>query len=368
MKILLTGGGTGGHIVPFLSVVEEVRKREPDAKFLFVGPKSDFNESLRAAGIEVREIRAGKIRRYFSLQNFLDFFNLLIGTDEAFFHILAYKPDVIFSKGGFASVPVVLAASYTRTPVLTHESDTVPGLANRLIGRFARKIFISFPKTQDYFPYAKTIVTGNPIRGDILRGDRERARRFFSLREHIPVVLVFGGSQGAQRINETLLEALPLITEKYFVIHVCGAKNFDSIKRRVSEMNMTHRDRYREYPYLHEEMKDAFAICDYVISRAGANSLAEIMALNKPSLIIPLSTAAGNHQYFNAKYFADEEYILMLSEDELNAETLSDKLDELNERKDELVANMTRLDAAPKGKRPEEIIAEELLKVKKTND
>lgn len=363
MKILLTGGGTGGHLIPLLSVVAEIRKRDEKAQFLFVGPKSDFNDALRAVGIEVREVSAGKIRRYFSWENFIDIFKVLIGTDEALFYILKFKPDVVFSKGGFASFPAVLAASYLRVPILTHESDTVPGLANKIIGKFASKIFISFPKTKDYFPESKVVVSGNPIRGDILEGNKGMARDFFKCWEELPVLMVFGGSQGAQKINEILSESLGEILQKFQVIHICGAKNLEDIKNKFDALNVENKNRYKIYPYLHEEMKDAFAISDFVISRAGANSLSEIIALQKPSLIIPLSTAANNHQYHNAKYFVDENLVLMVEEKELDKNKFLEKVEELLSRKDELVDNLKEYNNSMGGKKPAEIIAEEILKV-----
>lgn len=367
MKILLTGGGTGGHLIPLLSVIAEIRKRQPDVEFLFVGPKSDFNEALRAEGIAIKEVNAGKFRRYFSLDNFLDIFKVLIGIDEAIFHIIRFKPDVVFSKGGFASVPAVVAASYTMVPILTHESDTVPGMANKFIGKFASKIFISFPATRRYFPDYKIVVSGNPIREDILHGDKNRAQRFFNLRENLPVVLVFGGSQGAQNINELLLGSLPKLLEKFQIIHVCGSKNYSGFERKIGDMPLSPeaRKRYKSYAYLGEEMKDAFALSDFVVSRAGANSLSEIIALKKPSLIIPLPGAANNHQYQNAKYFADENLILMAEEKDLDAEKFSDRLEDLQSKRDEIVSNLKKYNASLEGKKAAEIIAEEILKMKK---
>lgn len=364
MKILLTGGGTGGHLIPLLSVVSEIRKRDGAAEFLFVGPKSDFNEDLKSAGIEFREVKAGKIRRYFSWENFTDIFKVLIGTDEAFFHILRFKPDVIFSKGGFASFPAVLAASYLRIPILTHESDTVPGFANKLIGKFASKIFISFSETRDYFPDSKIIFSGNPIREDILQGDKARARKFFAFEDDLPVLMVFGGSQGAQRINEILKESLEEILQKFQVIHICGTKNFEEIKTKFSSLSIQNKNRYKVYPYLHDEMKDAFAISDFVISRAGANSLSEIVALRKPSLIIPLPSAANNHQYHNARYFADENLVLMLEEKDLDKNKFLEKIEELQNRKREITDNLKKYNDSTGGRKPAEIIAEEILKVK----
>ncbi|MFA7169744.1 MAG: undecaprenyldiphospho-muramoylpentapeptide beta-N-acetylglucosaminyltransferase [Candidatus Paceibacterota bacterium] len=363
MKILLTGGGTGGHLIPLLSVIEEIRKRDKGAEFLFVGPKSDFNETLRNAGIEVKEVNAGKFRRYFSLQNFVDVFKVLVGIDEAIFHIWKFKPDVVFSKGGFASVPAVMAASYLRIPILTHESDTVPGLANKIIGKMAKKVFISFPESRNYFLDSKIVVSGNPIRDDILKGDGNRARRFFGLRENLPVVLVFGGSQGAQRINEILLDSLGQILADFQVVHICGKNNFEDIEKSVEGLEVENKNRYKAYPYLGEEMKDALALSDFIVSRAGANSLAEIIALEKPSLIIPLSSAAGNHQYHNAKYFADQKMLLTVEEKDLDGGSFLRKMKKLQDKKAEIVENLRKYNNSLENRKPAEIIAEEVLKV-----
>lgn len=351
--------------MPLLSVIDEIKKRDPDAEFLFLGPKSDFNDTLREKGIEVREINAGKFRRYLSLENFLDIFKVLVGTDEALIYILGFKPDVVFSKGGFASVPAVFAAWLIKLPVLTHESDTVPGLANRFIGRCAAKIFVGFPEAEKHFPKHKVIVSGNPIRADLGQGDRDRAQRFFTLRENLPVLLVFGGSQGAYRINELLLRSLDRVLEKFQVIHICGKNNIEEVQEEVAKLQLAHKGRYKAYPYLDEEMKDAFAFADFAVSRAGAGSLSEIVALQKPSLIIPLPSAANDHQYHNARYFAEEKMVLLAEQKDLDADKFLEKLSELEERKGELVANLKKYTAAASSKKPEEIIAEEILKFKK---
>ncbi len=351
--------------MPLLSIVSEIKRRDRNAEFLFVGPKSDFNEAIAAAGIEVREVNAGKFRRYFSLENLSDMFKVLVGIDESIFHILRWKPDVVFSKGGFASVPAVIAASYTRVPVLTHESDAAAGLANKIIARVAKKIFVSFPESKEHFPEHKVVLSGNPIRSDILHGDRTRAQRFFGLRENLPVVLVFGGSQGAQNVNALLSESLGEILEKHQIIHVCGKNNFEEIEKRLDGMNIPNKHRYKVYPYLDEEMKDAFALSDFVVSRAGANSLSEIIALGKPSLIIPLPSAANNHQYLNAKYFADQGIILLAEEKDLDGVKLLEKLSELTAKKTELTENLKKYNAAMPAAKPAEIIAEEVLKFRK---
>lgn len=334
MKILLTGGGTGGHLIPLLGVVSELKKISAEKKlgkpeFLLITPASGFNKNISEEGIRIKTIRAGKLRRYFSWENFKDILKIPVGIIQSLYHISKFKPDVVFSKGGFASVPPVIAAWILRVPIVTHESDIVPGLANRIIVRFASKILISFSATEKYFDKNKVVLTGNPIRSDITQGSCENALKFFKLSPDLPTVLIFGGSQGARKINEMVLEILPNLTEKCQVIHQCGDKNYEETKNKISKLNLKYPERYCVYSFIKEEMKDAYAIADIVIGRAGANSLAEIVALNKPSILIPLSTSASNHQLKNAEFFVEKNASLAIDETTNNSQDLSNAIFEL---------------------------------------
>ena len=346
MKILLTGGGTGGHLIPLLGVVSELgkiclEKGIEKPKFLLITPASGFNQNISEAGIQIKTIKAGKLRRYFSWENFRDILKIPVGIVQSLYYVHKFKPNVVFSKGGFASVPPVIASWILRIPIITHESDIVPGLANRIIARFAFKILISFSAAEKYFNKNKVVLTGNPIRSDIKDGSRENALKFFKLSPDLPTVLIFGGSQGAQKINEMVLEILPDLIEKCQIIHQCGDKNYEEIKTGVhsleckkfnsNEINSYRlkpelQNRYRLYPFIKEEMKDAYAIADIVISRAGANSLAEIVALQKPNILIPLSTSANNHQPENAKFFAEKNASLIIDETVNNSQDLSEAI------------------------------------------
>ena len=328
MKILLTGGGTGGHLIPLLGVVSELKKISAEKnlgepEFLLITPASGFNKNISDAGIKIKTIKAGKLRRYFSWENLKDVFKIPVGAIQSLFYIYRFKPNVVFSKGGFASVPPVIAAWILRIPIVTHESDIIPGLANRIIARFASKILISFSAAEKYFNKNKIILTGNPIRSDIAQGSRENALGFFKLSSDLPTILIFGGSQGAQKINEMILEILPELTEKCQIIHQCGDKNYEEIKNEISNLNLKYQERYRVYPFIKEEMKDAYALAEIVISRAGANSLAEIVALNKPNILIPLSTSANNHQPENAKFFVKKKASLIIDEIANNPQDLA---------------------------------------------
>ena len=346
MKILLTGGGTGGHLIPLLGVVSELgkiclEKGIEKPKFLLITPASGFNQNISEAGIQIKTIKAGKLRRYFSWENFRDILKIPVGIVQSLYYVHKFKPNVVFSKGGFASVPPVIASWILRIPIITHESDIVPGLANRIIARFAFKILISFSAAEKYFNKNKVVLTGNPIRSDIKDGSRENALKFFKLSPDLPTVLIFGGSQGAQKINEMVLEILPDLIEKCQIIHQCGDKNYEEIKTGVhsleckkfnsNEINSYRlkpelQNRYRLYPFIKEEMKDAYAIADIVISRAGANSLAEIVALQKPNILIPLSTSANNHQPENAKFFAEKNASLIIDETVNNSQDLAEAI------------------------------------------
>ncbi len=371
MKILLTGGGTGGHLIPLLGVVSELKKISAERKlekpeFLLIAPASGFNKNISDAGIKIKIIKAGKLRRYFSLENIIDIFKIPIGAIQSLCYIRKFKPNVVFSKGGFASVPPVIAAWTLRIPIVTHESDIVPGLANKIIARFASKILISFSVTEKYFDKNKVVLTGNPIRSDIVQGSRENALKFFKLSPDLPTILIFGGSQGARKINEMALEILPELLKKYQVIHQCGIKNYDKTKNIVSSFNLKNQGRYRLYPYLNKEMKDAYAVADIVISRAGANSLAEIVSLKKLNILVPFSTAASNHQFKNAKFFVEKKASLAIDETVNNSQDLADAIFKLLSNRDlqdqmkQKLSGMASLQIAAYK------IAEEIIKVSDT--
>jgi UDP-N-acetylglucosamine--N-acetylmuramyl-(pentapeptide) pyrophosphoryl-undecaprenol N-acetylglucosamine transferase len=333
MKILFTGGGTGGHLVPLLAIISELKKLNAEKKIklelMLIVPDSKLNTGALGKEIKIKTIKAGKLRRYFSLENIVDIFKVPIGVVQSLCYMYSFRPDVVFSKGGFASVPPVIAAWIFKIPVLTHESDIVPGLANRIISFFSKTIFVSFSDAERYFPNEKVVFTGGVVRSEIFNGDRYRARKIFGLEENLPTVLIFGGSQGAKRINEVVLQALPRVLEKCQVIHICGTNNYQETVKSIEKLGLKNIGRYKVYPYLESEMKEAYALADIVVSRAGANSLSEIIALEKPSIVIPLPTSANSHQMKNAMYFSRKGMLILLKEEELNAGKLSEKIFEL---------------------------------------
>jgi len=333
MKILFTGGGTGGHIFPIIAIAREIRRRKPKDKleFFYLGPKDEFASILLSQeGINVKTIFAGKIRRYFSFKNFIDIFKILIGIPQAFFYIFFSTPDLIFSKGGYGSFPVVLSGWLLRVPIFLHESDTVPGLTNKILGKFALEIFVSFPRT-DFFSPKKMILTGNPIRKEILEGVKEKSNELFNLSGERPVILILGGSQGAQKINDVLLIILPEMLKEFEIIHQCGEKNFKQVKAEANTVIPEElRKYYHIFPFLREsEMAHAYQVSDIIISRAGSGSIFEIAAAGKPSILIPLKTAAQNHQIKNAYQYARLGAAIVIEEENLTAHFFLKKINYL---------------------------------------
>lgn len=360
MRILLTGGGTGGHVFPILAVVNELKRLSKESvDFLWIGSrKGPERDSAKKHGIAYKSICTGKFRRYFSWLNFLDIFRIPIGKVQAFFIIRSFRPDAIFSKGGYVSLPAVLAGWSLKIPSLIHESDTVPGLANRFLSKFVLRIAISFKETEKYFPTSKCILTGNPIRPEILEGSRERGFRYFGLEYGKLIILVTGGSQGSRKINEVVIKILPKLLEKYQLIHLCGKRNLSAVSRKLPAVSLKS---YKLYPFLPErQMADALAVADLVVSRAGANLLAELAVLGKPSVLVPLPTAASDHQRKNARVFEKENATFVIEEKDLAHDTLFKEINWLfghRERLDKMSGNVLKL-ARPNAARR---IAEEIL-------
>jgi UDP-N-acetylglucosamine--N-acetylmuramyl-(pentapeptide) pyrophosphoryl-undecaprenol N-acetylglucosamine transferase len=300
MRIVLTGGGTAGHIVPNFAVIEELRK-SGNHDFLYIGSSSGIEKKMvEDFGIKYKGVACGKLRRYFSFQNFVDFFKVPVGIIQSCRALRKFKAEVVFSKGGFVGLPVVVAAWILRIPSVIHESDLVPGLANKISARFANKICVSFPETNKFFPkFAnKIVLTGNPIRNFIGAGNVEKGLKLTGLNKDKPIVLFMGGSQGAKQINDLVRKTLPLLLKKFQIIHLCGKGNVDSSCVAGG---------YVQYEYLGGDLPDVFALCDVVVTRGGANSLSEFAFLKKKAVVIPLEIGASRgDQIQNADFFADK--------------------------------------------------------------
>ncbi|MFA6991769.1 MAG: UDP-N-acetylglucosamine--N-acetylmuramyl-(pentapeptide) pyrophosphoryl-undecaprenol N-acetylglucosamine transferase [Candidatus Gracilibacteria bacterium] len=302
MRIAFTGGGTGGHVLPCIAVIDELEKRKIKDDFLYIGSKNGPEKKLiERLGVPFFGIQSGKMRRYFSWQNFLDFFRFFIGVYQAKKLLARFKPKVVFSKGGYVSLPVTVAAKRLRIPVILHESDVSPGLANRIAMRSADKICVSFDETKKYIKpkYLKRVfVTGNPVRESVLNGDRKRGFEFTGLNPKKPVLLVIGGSSGAVQLNILVAAALKKLLNKYQVVHLVGKGN---------RMDNLIGNGYVQYEYLDKKLKDVYAISNLVVSRGGANALFELALLDKKVLIVPLShSASRGDQFENAKIFVEK--------------------------------------------------------------
>lgn len=334
-RIVLTGGGTGGHIFPLVAIAEEMRKQYDDIDFLYIGTKAQMGEVakqvMEEVGIPTKNVATGKMRRYFSLQYFLDFFRIPFGIIQSLYHLLVYMPDAVFSKGGYASVPVVIAAAIYRIPVLTHDSDAVPGWANRIGGKLSRYIAISYAESEKYFLARKTVLTGNPLREVVLQGDCARGYERWGFSESRPTLLVVGGSQGAKVINDAILRVLPQLSKLVQVLHVTGKDHYEKAKNLAAEYGFkSGRHRYFAVPFLNrEEMADAYAVADIVISRSGANSITELAATKKVVIFVPLKRSANDHQRMNAFEIAKIGGALVMEETNLGSNLLLEKIEEL---------------------------------------
>ena len=332
-RIILTGGGTAGHVTPNIALIPALK--ELGYEIRYIGSYDGIEKSLMEdLGIEYRGISSGKLRRYFSLKNFTDPFRVIRGFFEAGRLLDEFKPDVVFSKGGFVSVPVVIAAGRKHIPAIIHESDMTPGLANKLCFKSAGKICCNFPETLEYLPKDKAVLSGSPIREELLKGDADRARDFTGLNNDKPVVMVIGGSLGAANVNKAIRSILPALLKKYNVIHLTGkGKGDDSLNGTAG---------YLQYEYIKDELKDLFALADVVVSRAGANAICELLALKKPNLLIPLPSASSRgDQLLNASSFRKQGFSMMLTEDELTDDRLLEMIDELYSDRDNYIKAMS---------------------------
>lgn len=333
-KIILTGGGTAGHVTPNLALLPALR--EEDFEIHYIGSYNGIERRLiEATSIPYDGISSGKLRRYFDLKNFSDPLRVLKGYFEARKLMKKYKPDIVFSKGGFVAVPVVLAAKHYKVPVIIHESDMTPGLANKICIPAASKVCCNFPETLKYLPEDKAVLTGSPIREELLHGDRLAGLQYAHLSADRPVILIIGGSLGSVTVNQAVRGILPQLLKTYQVIHICGKGNLDE--------SLIDTEGYVQYEYVDAPLKHLFAAADVVISRAGANSICELLALRKPNLLIPLSAAASRgDQILNADSFARQGFSKVLKEEELSDETLSTAVFDLYKNRETYINAMEK--------------------------
>lgn len=331
-RIILTGGGTAGHVTPNIALLPRLKELGYDIQYIgsYTGIEKELIEPF---GIPYHGISSGKLRRYFSVQNFTDPFRVLKGFREAHKLIRQLKPDVIFSKGGFVSVPVVIAGKRCKVPVIIHESDMTPGLANKIAIPSAAKVCCNFPETLKSLPEGKAVLTGSPIRQELLSGNKIAAMDMCHFTSDKPVILVIGGSLGAVAVNNAVREALPELLKDFQIIHLCGKGKMDESLKDV--------EGYCQFEYIKNELRNLFALADIVISRAGANAICELLALHKPNLLIPLSAnASRGDQILNARSFERQGFSLVLEEEQLTKETLLNAVKTLYENRTTFINSM----------------------------
>lgn len=320
-KIVLTGGGTAGHVTPNLALLPALKKNGYD--ITYIGSYDGIEKRLISDfEIPYVGISTGKFRRYLDVKNLTDPFRVIKGFSEARRFLKEYKPDVVFSKGGFVSVPVVRAASSLGIPCVIHESDMTPGLANKLCIPVAKKICCNFPETLKLLPADKAVLTGSPIREELSQGNKLAGLDMCGFSANKPVIMVIGGSLGAANVNKAVREALPQLLEDFQIVHLCGKDKIDNLLLNTSG--------YKQFEYIKAELKDLFAMADIVISRAGANAICELLALKKPNILIPLpASSSRGDQLLNAASFEAQGFSIVINEDDLSTDLLVARVQEL---------------------------------------
>lgn len=333
-RIILTGGGTAGHVTPNMALVPTLIDEGYDISYIgsYNGMEKKLIEDI---GIPYYGISSGKLRRYFDIKNFSDPFRVIKGFFEAKTLLKKLKPDVVFSKGGFVTVPVVMAAKKLHIPVIIHESDMTPGLANKLSIPSASKVCCNFPETIKHLPEGKAVLTGSPIREELFQGDRREGLRLCEFTENKPVLLIIGGSLGSVAINNAIRDNLDALLEKYQIIHLCGRNNLDQ--------RLLEKKGYQQFEYVKKELKHYFACADVVVSRAGANAICELLALRKPNILIPLGLdASRGDQILNAKSFEKQGYSYVIQEKDVTGDTLLNAVNTVFDHRQDYIQTMNQ--------------------------
>lgn len=368
LRVLLTGGGTGGHIYPLIAVSAELQRLcEEQEIFLdlrYLGAYGNYRELLELNNILVRRVAQSKLRRYFSLYNFIDGPKFIYSLWQALFKMFWFMPDILFSKGGPGALAVVLAAKFYRIPIIVHESDTVPGLTNLLSGKYAKIILTSFSQTAGYFSHKETIIVGNPIRRYLLNGieneSKEKSKHIFGFSSDLPLILIIGGSQGSSKINEFILDNLPTLLEVTQILHQTGVSNYEEVIKEtafvVEKLPEDLVKRYKAVNYFGDEIRSAYIAADLVVTRASAGAIFEVAAFGKPSILVPLSpeVAAFDHQTKNAYDYASNGSALVIEQTNLLPNLFLSQAQkilqnpELANSMSQAARNFSKLDAASK--------------------
>ncbi|MBU3142370.1 undecaprenyldiphospho-muramoylpentapeptide beta-N-acetylglucosaminyltransferase [Clostridium sp. CF012] len=331
-KIIMTGGGSAGHVTPNLALIPKLKMLGYEIQY--IGTKEGIERKIiEDENIKYYPISSGKLRRYFDMKNFSDPLKVIKGIFDAKKIMKIEKPDIVFSKGGFVSVPVVLAAYFSKIPVIAHECDITPGLANKLAAPYCTKVCVTFPEALNEIKGGKGMVTGNPIRRELFLGSKIKAKEICGFINEKPILLVIGGSLGSKVINEAIRTKLEKLILKYNIIHICGKDNIDK--------SLQNKAGYVQFEYVVEELPHLLAAADLVVSRAGANAIFELLALRKPNLLVPLSAKASRgDQILNARSFEKSGYSMVIQDEELTPEHLQTKINELYNDSEKYISNM----------------------------
>lgn len=324
-KIVLTGGGTAGHVTPNIALIPYLQKEGYDV--YYIGSNGGMEEELiKKCGIPYYGVSSGKLRRYFDKKNFSDIFKVLKGILQSKHIIKKIKPNVVFSKGGFVAVPVVVGAALNKVNVVCHESDITPGLANKLAMPFAKAVCTTFPEAVKHIKDNKGIHTGTPIRDMLFKGSKEKGIAMCGFSGNKPVILIMGGSQGSVKVNNSVRELLGKLLPKYDIVHLCGKGNLDE--------NLNNKEGYKQFEYVSDELPNLFAMADMVISRAGSNAICEFLALHKPMLLIPLGkNASRGDQILNAQSFKKQGFAEVIDEEKMTKGSLFDTINRVYENR-----------------------------------
>lgn len=367
LRILLTGGGTGGHIYPILAITEEIKQKQSDLDLRYFGAPGAYQNLLEANGIRISKILSSKLRRYFDIKNFLDIPRFIFSFFQALWKVFWFMPDVLFSKGGPGALAIVLACRFYRIPIIIHESDSVPGLTNRISARYAKRIGISFASTAEFLK-GQIALIGNPIRSSLIKeaSEKEAAKRILGFNLQMPLILVVGGSQGATRLNDFFMDVVEEMIKDWQVFHQTGHNNYQEVKNELTLITKNFSDeekaRYKLIAYLDKELKDALTAADLVVGRAGSGTIFELAAFGKPAILVPLPEAAGNHQTSNAYEYAKAGAAVVIEEDNLKPSIFLTQLRKLFSEPEKL---KLMSEAALKFAKPNaaKAIAEEIIKL-----
>lgn len=374
MKIVLTGGG-GGHFYPMVAVAEAIREISEKEKILnleliYISDSPYDQKSLDDAGVRFAELKTGKNRLYFSIENFFDIFKTFFAIIKAIFLLYRLLPDVVFSKGGYPAVPVVIAAKILNIPVVIHESDSYPGRANKMASKWAKRIAISYKEAAEYLPKEKTAFVGNIVRKDVREPLKVGAYEYLKLNAAVKTILIVGGSQGAKIINDTIINSLDGLLQNYQIIHQVGTKNFDEVKALTDVIlkDNPNKERYHIYPYLNKlALRMSAGVTGLIVSRAGAGFLAEIASWGVPSIIVPINKSNGDHQRKNAYNYAATGGCVVIEESNLKPHVIVSEINRIlgDENISKQMSEGSRLFVHPDA---EDKIAEEIIKIALTHE